>query len=109
MGQQRLSDFYWFDEIFSTRKSTQTLEQAEEFVKRYKANNLKNKVIIIGDASSKAGQRNTGESDYDSMCAVFTAAEIKWENRTPETNPSIKDRVNAVNAKWQDANGTSIS
>ena len=106
MGQQRLSDFYWFDEIFSTRKSTQTPEQAEEFVKRYKANNLKNKVIIIGDASGKAGQRNTGESDYDSMCAVFTAAEIKWENRTPETNPSIKDRVNAVNAKWQDANGT---
>ena len=59
---------------------------------------------IIGDASGKATQRSSMQSDYDILCQELDRAGIRWVNETPDANPSIRDRVNTVNARLRDAN-----
>lgn len=102
LGQQNRMDWYWREEIFL--ENSYTLEAAKELVERVK--NHKKGVIFCGDATAKAGQRAAaGQSDYDILCKTLTDAGVKWQNKTPESNPNIKDRLNAVNAKLRDANG----
>jgi hypothetical protein len=105
-GQERAGQFYWFDEIYLDRSHTQ--EVALEIVARLKALELKGnpKVIIIGDATGKAGQRAAmGRSDYSIIEEIFTNSHIQFENRTPDSNPEVKDRVNVVNSKLKAADG----
>lgn len=107
IGQERAGDFYFHDEIFVERSHTQ--EIAHELVRRIQSHALlgDKKVIIVGDATGKAGQRAAfGRSDYAIVEEIFTRAEIKWENRTPDANPQVRDRVNAVNSRLRSAEGT---
>jgi hypothetical protein len=103
LGQERIGDFYWFDEIYLENSHTQQTTQ----VLIEKVKNHKPGVIICGDATAKAGQRAAaGKSDYDILCNMLDTAGIRWLNLTPDSNPSIKDRVNTVNAKFMSAAGT---
>ena len=105
MGQLKGHDVYWFDEIYREHSNTQ--DAARGFIDRYKRNGLTQTVVIAGDATSKAGQRAAaGQSDYDILCSMLTEVGIPWENKTPDSNPPVKDRVNAVNAKLLSAAGT---
>jgi hypothetical protein len=107
LGQERNGDYYFFDEIFLKKSHTQ--EAALELVDRLKRMDLKapTQVILAGDATAKAGQRAAaGKSDYSIICELLTDAGIRFENRTPEANPHIKDRINIVNAKLKSATGT---
>ena len=102
LGQQRGEGLYFHDEIVLENSHTQ--EAASELVNRVKAHPAG--VLICGDATAKAGQRAAaGESDYDILCQTLSTAGIKWVNRTPNSNPHIRDRVNAVNAKLLSASG----
>lgn len=105
LGQHRTRDIYWHDEISLTR--THTEEAAKVLADRVKGH--KPGVIIIGDASGKAGQRaaTAGQSDYDVVKSVLKSNDINFEDRTPDSNPGIKDRVNTVNALFRSANGES--
>lgn len=106
IGQERAGAFYFFDEIWVERSHTQ--EIALELVRRLKKYELKGdgKVLIIGDATGKAGQRAAmGRSDYSIIEEIFNNAGIKFENRTPDSNPEVKDRVNVVNSKLKAADG----
>jgi hypothetical protein len=110
MGQHRNHQFYWFDEIFLRRSHTP--EAAKEFVARYlELRKLGHKsepnVIIAGDATAKAGQRAAAaQSDYDILTAALREAKITFSQRTPDTNPTVKDRVNTVNAHLKAADGS---
>lgn len=107
IGQERNGSFYFFDEIYIKKSHTQ--EAAFELIQRLKAIDLKapTQVILAGDATGKAGQRAAaGKSDYAILCEMLTDAGIRYENRTPEANPAIKDRINTVNAKLKSATGT---
>lgn len=107
LGQKKIDDYYWFDEIWI--KGTHTQEAAKVLVEKlikHHPNIYKMGIILCGDATSKAGQRAAaGQSDYDIVCQELDRAKIPWQNLTPESNPPVKDRVNNVNAKLKDANG----
>lgn len=102
LGQQKIDDFYWFDEINLPNSHTQ--EAAFALVAKVKDHGPG--VIICGDATAKAGQRAAaGKSDYDILCGVLNMHNVKWTNATPESNPTVKDRVNTVNSKFRNAAG----
>lgn len=107
LAQKKIDDFYCFDEVWLTRSHTQ--EAAEVLAQKIIAyGHQKLGVILVGDATSKSGQRAAaGQSDYDIVCQVLDKYEIRWVNMTPESNPNVKDRVNTVNAKLKDGNGIS--
>jgi hypothetical protein len=103
-GQERNGEFYWFDEIYVERSHTQ--EIALEIVSRLKQRDNKQPVTIIGDATGKAGQRAAmGRSDYSIIEEILTNARIPFVNKTPDSNPSVRDRVNVVNSKLRAADG----
>jgi hypothetical protein len=63
-------------------------------------------ITIIGDATGKAGQRAAmGRSDYSIIEEIFSQAGIQFYNRTPDSNPQVRDRVNVVNSKLKSADG----
>lgn len=108
LGQVAADRWWWFDEIHLER--SHTLEAAMVLRDRilimidggFRATPH---VIICGDATGKATQRSSNQSDYDILKAVLRAAGITFRDDTPEANPSIKDRVNAVNIKCRNARG----
>ncbi len=102
LGQQRGKEFYWFDEIVlphsNTPEATRTLIEKTRYHKPG--------LIICGDATGKARQRAAaGQSDYDIIMAELTKQQIKFINKTPESNPLVKDRVNTMNALLKDMEG----
>lgn len=106
IGQERNGTFYFFDEIFLKKSHTQ--EAALELVQRLRAMDLKAPIqaIICGDATGNAGQRAAaGKSDYSILFEILDSAGIRYENKTPDSNPMVKDRVNTVNAKLKSADG----
>lgn len=103
IGQYAAGKFYWFDSIWLEGSHTQ--EAALELVERVKGHAPG--VILAGDATSKASQRAAaGQSDYDIVTNILRSAGIKFSNITPDSNPSVKDRVNTFNAKCKAADGT---
>lgn len=107
LGQQGGECVYWFDEIYLKKSHTQ--EAALELISRLRRLNLKAhpQVILIGDSTGNAGQRAAaGKSDYAILEELLTQAGISYENRTPDSNPPVKDRVNVVNARLKAADGT---
>lgn len=109
LGQTNTDRWWWFDEIHL--ENSHTPEAARELVSRIQAmraegHRAEPAVVICGDATSKAGQRAAaGASDYDILKAALKAANISFRDETPDSNPPVKDRVNAVNAKLKDASG----
>lgn len=109
LGQTRADQWWWFDEIHLKNSHTQeaSLELASR-IEMLKAQGYaaEPNLIICGDATSKAGQRAAaGQSDYDILKSVLRSRRISFRDITPESNPSVKDRVNAVNTKCKDASG----
>ena len=109
LGQANKRDIYWQEEIHQERPDSglsPTQSAAEELIRRVGGHPAG--VTIIGDASGKAGQRSApgGQSDYDTIKAALRRAGITFQDRTPESNPGIKDRVNTVNAALKAADGT---
>lgn len=101
IGNIRNQDSYWFDEMYEEHTTTQ--DTSVKFAEKYKAKGWTEKVWICGDASGEAIRSSAGQSDYNIICQVLTAHGIKWENKTAESNPAIKDRVNNFNAKLRSA------
>ncbi len=104
------SGHHFFSEIFLKTKSN-TQEAINEFIYRYKEKWSKDhrpetKVIICGDATGKAQKSSsTGSTDYTIIFESLRQAGITFEDRTPKTNPLVKDRVNTVNARFKNAEG----
>jgi hypothetical protein len=109
LGQTRADDWYFFDEIHLKNSHTQeaALELAEKIIMmKAQGHRAEPNLIICGDATSKAGQRAAaGQSDYDILKAILKSKGITFRDETPESNPAVKDRVNAVNSKCKDASG----
>ena len=109
IGQAKNRDIYWNEEIFQKRPDSglsPTQSAAEELARRVKGH--ASGVVLIGDASGKAGQRSApgGQSDYDTIKQVLRSHDIQFKDRTPDSNPPIKDRVNTVNAACKSADGS---
>lgn len=103
LGQNKGEDWYWFDEIAVRRTHTQeAVGLLIDKVKEHKPG-----IIIVGDSTGKAQKTSAaGQSDYSIIFEALDRAGVRWENRTPEANPPVKDRVNVFNAKLKAADGT---
>ena len=103
LGQIFNSRVHWHDEIFFERSNTQ--ETVEELVGRVQGHKLG--VIVCGDATSKKEHTaSASKTDYDIIFGRLREKNIPFEDETPDSNPAIKDRVNTMNARFFDANGT---
>lgn len=108
LGQKKIDDFYWFDEVWLKNSHTQEAAHAlAQKIIQHQGDKISTVgVLLCGDATSKAGQRAAAsQSDYDIICQILDSYKIKFVNMTPDSNPLVKDRVNNFNSKLKDANG----
>lgn len=110
--QKKIDTWWMFDELYI--KGTHTPAAAKALVEKllgYKEEfgyDVKTfGLVIVGDATGKAQQRAAaGQSDYDILFAEIKKADIPFVDQTPDSNPKVKDRVNTMNMKLKDAEGT---
>ena len=88
------------DEIVLRRATTE--QACEELERRFGLPQAG--VTVYGDASGEARQ-TTGSSDYETMRNFFAARLAKVTYKVPRSNPPVRDRVTAVNARLRNANG----
>ena len=108
LGQFRegVNEWFWFGEHHLNETHTQkhAIDLIEKFpeILDHEAG-----FIICGDATSKAGQRAAaGQSDYDILIQTLKDRGVKnIINKTPESNPLVRDRVNIVNSFFKNAYG----
>lgn len=112
MAQLAADHWWWFDEVHIEGATKRPVNEEAAIILRDKILAMKDagyraepNVIICGDATGKATQRTSNQSDYDIVLAILKEVGITFRNETPEANPSVKDRVNAVNVKCRDALG----
>lgn len=112
LGQLAADRWWWFDEVNIQGATKRPVNEEAGIILRDKILAMKDagyraepNLIICGDATGKATQRTSNMSDYDIVLAILKDAGITFRNETPEANPSVKDRVNAVNVKCRDALG----
>jgi hypothetical protein len=80
-----------------------TTDACEEFLERFPRHAPG--VAVYGDASGHH-QQTTGASDYQMIREYFlTYSNLSVEYRVPRSNPSVKERLNLVNAKLRSASG----
>lgn len=110
LGQFRGHASYWFDEIHVS--NTNTPECATELVHRLIAIREQGKlkhnpqVELIGDSTGESRNTKATKSDYSIIIEELQKAGITWINRTPESNPPVKERVNTMNARLKSADGS---
>lgn len=109
LGQLHAGRWYWFDEVYKENSHTQ--EAADCLVEKLcsmieQGFRADPHVILVADASGKSGQRAAGgKSDLDIVRMALRKANIKFQDATPDSNPGVKDRVNAMQAKMKSADG----
>jgi len=110
LGQRANRRWHWFDEIHIPESNTP--DATQELVRRLIE--LRNQgfikcepnIIICGDAAGNSkNTKSAGKSDYDILKAGLDKAGFTYDDQTPEANPPVKDRVNAVNALCKSADG----
>jgi hypothetical protein len=89
------------DEIVLRNGTTQ--QACAEFLRRYPKHEAG--VVVYGDASGYQ-QQTTGSSDYQMIREHFAVhSTVPVQYRVPRANPSVRERVNLVNAKLRSASG----
>lgn len=109
LGQFAYDTFWWFDEIHLPDSNTP--EAAKVLVEKillmreqgFRATPIE--VTICGDASGNNRSTKGNDSDFDILKQTLKAAGITFKDITPEANPPVKDRVNAVNFRLKSASG----
>jgi hypothetical protein len=89
------------DEIVIRNGTTQ--EACEEFLGRFPRHDAG--IVVYGDASGNQ-QQTTGNSDYQMIreyFAIHSSTPIQY--RVPKANPSVRERINLMNAKLRSASG----
>jgi hypothetical protein len=93
------------DELFL--RDSNTLAACQAFVERTAAWPKPIEVRVYGDASGNSRSSKAARSDYELVREFFRAMpEYRVVLRVPLANPSVKDRVNAVNAQLCSASGS---
>lgn len=85
-----------------TRELTEVIIQRmiqDDYIRNGMMKNNKS-IIITGDSSGKSGSTKSNLSDYQIIQRIFEKYEIKCKIYVPDSNPSIRDRVNYVNMQF---------
>lgn len=61
-------------------------------------------IWFYGDSTSKGRSRQTGKSDYTLIANEMRTYGVPIRFKVPESNPSVPDRINAVNRVCRDEN-----
>lgn len=103
LGQMKGPNFYYGDEI--AVRNTDSEECATILANKVK--NHRPGLILVGDSSGHARKTSAvGQTDYKIIHRVLSEFNIKYEDRTPDANPHVKDRVNCMNGKLKSADGS---
>lgn len=109
LGQVVNHYWWWFSEIHlndsNTAEAAKELSQRLLMMREQGHRPADYDIIICGDASGDARSTKGNQTDYEIIKSVLKAHGIKFRNSTPLANPSIRDRVNSVNAKFRSAAG----
>ena len=100
MGQQRREIAWTFDEIEIPGGGT-SRQAIQEFVRRFP--DKRSQVRVFGDRSGRSRDTRGLQSDYDIIKDGL--AGYDFEFHVPASNPAVKARVNAVNARLRSATG----
>ncbi len=105
--QQRPSgEVHVIDEIVLPTSSTP--EVCREFRARYgeRPRRANPRLLLYGDASGGTAHTVTGTSDYYLIRQFFRSVPyFRLEMRVPAANPPVRERINAVNGRLQNAAG----
>lgn len=110
IGQYNNVRHHFFKELYLENSNTQEASAALfQLLEGYRSKGVlraEPQLIIVGDATGKSGQRAAaGQSDYDILLGMLRQKGFTYDNRTPNDNPLVKDRINTVNAKCRSADG----
>jgi len=100
--QKTIKSIYVLDEVILT--SAEGHMNVSEFCDKYKTHKNKN-IKLYGDASGKAGEKHSLDSEYTLMEAEFKRHGWIVDRCVKAANPGIKDRQNCVNALIRNALG----
>lgn len=107
MGQFAYDKFWFFDSIHlndsNSPEASRLLVDKIMIMRDQGFQATETEVIICGDASGNARSTKGNDSDYDIIKQTLKAAGIRYRDVTPDANPAIKDRINAVNSKLKSA------
>lgn len=103
VGQHKGREAWALDEICLEGHAT-TQAACQEFIRRYPWPKLD--VDVYGDASGKAKDTRSKQSDYDIIRSMLGAHYRQVRMHVPAANPAVVARVNAVNAKLKSADGS---
>lgn len=78
-----------------SKSHSNTYEACDEVMKRL-PNDIN--VIVYGDASGRSGAANSNLTNYQIINNKFTNYFKSVQYKVPSSNPSVRDRVNAVNS-----------
>ena len=114
LGQTNFQKWFWGKEIYLENSNTVEASLALcDLLSDYRNRGwLRSdpQLLIVGDAAGKASQRAAAsKSDYDIVLGMLRERGFSFDDRTPEANPLVKDRINAVNAKLRTADGTILT
>lgn len=110
LGQHHGDRIHYSEEVHQERSNTP--DAAEHLVgklrrikKDWNVDLAKHGIILIGDASGKATQRTSNRSDYDIVVERLQREGWRVNNKTPESNPGVRERVNTANAAFKSSLG----
>lgn len=101
VGQYIDDVWYFFDEI--VMDSCNVGMMVEEFRRRYPTHGAR--LYIYGDQTGTNRSSQTGVSHYYLMGEGFKGYPVPVEQRLPERNPPVVDRLNAVNRAFSGSDG----
>jgi hypothetical protein len=111
LGQSNNVKWHWLKEQYIEHSNTQEAALAMcvllDGYRRAGVLRAHPQLRVVGDAAGKAGQRAAmGRSDFDILFGLLHEHGFSYEDETPDSNPAVRDRINAVNAKCKAADGT---
>jgi hypothetical protein len=113
LGQTDWRRWFWFKEIYLENSNTQEASEClYQLLAEYREKGMLRsdpQLLVVGDAAGRAGQRAAaGQSDYDILFGMLREKGFTYDNLTPESNPLVKDRINAVNGVCRTADGETL-
>lgn len=102
IGQHR-GDIAWVLDEISIEGGATTAAACREFIRRFPDSNTE--VIVYGDRTGRSRDTRNNVSDYDIIKTMIGGHYPRFSMRVPRNNPAVTDRLNAVNAKLENALG----
>ena len=101
IAQQHGRVYRAYDEVVLDQGTVQGV--GREIVRRYQGHRAE--CLLFGDATAKRVSGQTAQSDYDLLVEELRGLGCPVTMQVPDRQPSVRDRINAVNYLFRGPNG----